>query len=311
MPKVSIIVAAYNAEKYLDRCLRSIADQTMPDFEAIIVDDGSTDGTARIAQSYVAQDKRFHLIKEGQNCGQSKARQDAMDFASGYYSIHIDSDDWVEPDMLEGLVSYAESSGFDMVIFDWIRTTEEGPIYEDQTPRSLETSVVWGQMMQPELHASLCNKLIRRACYEEYGIRFIPGMLMEDQYICLCMLSHPIKVGYLHKAYYHYDTTANPQSTVHRGIRPEMRLKPLELIAETSDLSPALAYYNKALLYIAYEALFFSKKDCPNYSQLFKKHLSSIKQASGLPFRVKLLVILRIYGIPIPIRRIKQILGRI
>ena len=78
MPKVSIIIAAYNAEKYLDRCLRSIADQTMPYFEAIIVDDGSTDGTARIAQSYVERDKRFHLIEEKQNCGQSKARQDAI-----------------------------------------------------------------------------------------------------------------------------------------------------------------------------------------------------------------------------------------
>lgn len=308
--RVSVIVPAYNAEKYLVRCLNSIAAQTMPDFECIIVDDGSNDRTEEIANSFVGKDARFKLIVNSTNQGQSVARQKALDYSSGVYTIHVDSDDWIEPNLIEMTVSHAEATNADMVIFDWIQTTENGNIYEKQQPKSLEANALFSQMLRPDLHASLCNKLVKRDLYKSYDIHFIPGMLMEDQYICLCLLSHPIKIEYIPNALYHYDRTQNPQSTVNRGIPPADRLRPLELIAQITDLSAVQDYFDRAILYIAYEGLFFPKERCPDYSGLFKKHLPSIRRAKGYPFRVKLLVILRIYGICIPIQSIKKLFGR-
>jgi len=282
----------------------------MASFEVIVVDDGSCDGTAEIAHSFSKADARFRVIVKGKNEGQSAARQDALNVARGEYTIHVDSDDWVESDMLEGLCSVADEKQADMVIFDWIRTTEEGDIYECQRPKSLEPRVILSQMLRPDLHASLCNKLIRRSLYERFHIHFIPGMLMEDQYICLLMLAQPIHVEYVNKAYYHYDTTQNLQSTVHKGIRPAARLRPLELLAESTDLSDIQDSYDRAILFIAYEGLFFSKEDCPDYPALFRKHLSSIWRAKNYPLRVKILVLLRLLGIKIPIERIKKMLHR-
>ena len=310
-PKVSIIVPAYNAEKYLERCLNSIAVQTMPDFECIIVDDGSTDETLGVAESFVCKDRRFKLITSKENRGQSIARQKALDISSGVYTIHVDSDDWVEPRMLEEIVPYAESVDADVVIFDWIQITNEKVLYEKQTFESLDARSIFTRLLRPDIQASLCNKLVKRSLFQKYGIHFIPGMLMEDQYICLCLLSHPINVRYVPKALYYYDRTQNPQSTVNRGIPPADRIRPLELIAEESDISDVQEDYDRAVLYIAYEALFFSKKRCPNYKKLFKKHIPSIRRAKGFPYRVKLLVILRIYGIRIPIYSIKKLFGKI
>lgn len=310
-PKVSIIVPAYNAEKFLTRCLNSITAQTMPDFECIVVDDGSTDKTGEIAESFAKIDLRFRVIHQ-ENRGVAIARQTGLDESCGIYTIQFDSDDWVEPNLLAELVPYAESIEADMVIFDCIQTLPPpiGDVYECQRPGSLEAYAIFGQMLRPDLHASLWNKLIKKSLYEKYGIRFVPGMLMEDQYICLCLLAHPIKVGYLPMALYHYDRTQNPQSTVNRGVIPAVRLKPLELIATSTDLSCVQYYFDRAILYIAYEALFFPKEKCPNYTDLFKKHLPSIRRATGFPFRVKLLVLLRIYGVRIPIGPIKKLLGK-
>ena len=119
--------------------------------------------------------------------------------------------------------------------------------------------------------------------------------LAEDQYVCLCILSHSIIIGYAPKALYHYDRTQNAKSLVNTGMPPADRLRPLELIAESIDVTDVQAYYDDAILFITYEALSFSKEKCTNYTNLFKKHLLSIRRATGFPFRVKLLVLLRIY----------------
>lgn len=308
-PKVSVIVPAYNAEMYLERCLNSIAAQTMPDFECIIVDDGSKDRTGEIADDFAKKDSRFRVVHQ-ENGGVSVARQTGVDTATGIYTIQFDADDWVEADILQEMLAAAEPNNADMVICDIYSITNKGEAYESQQPIQMDRNVVWGLMMQPQLHAALWNKLIKRECYQIFGIRFVPGMLMEDQYICLSLLSHPIEIAYVPKALYHYDKTQNPHSFVNTGISPEIRLWPLDLIAASTDISEVQDYFDQAILYIAYEALFFPKEQCPDYPELFKKHLPSIRRAKGFPFRVKLLVWLRIHGINIPIRSIKKLFGR-
>ena len=304
-PKISVIVPAFNAEKYLERCLNSIAAQTMPDFECIIVDDGSTDKTGVIADSYAMKDARFQVIHQS-NRGVAVARQRGIDAASGVYTIQFDSDDWVDTNMLDEMLLEAKKTDADLVICDFYRISKDGVFYDLQRPFCLEAWIIFGQILQHSLHGGLWNKLIKRRSYQHQDVRFIPDMTqLEDYYICLRILSHPIKVAYINKALYHYDHTQNEQSLLSKGVPPAALLRPIELIAASVNLSPIQSYYNRAVLFIAYQSLFAPEKDFPNYSDLFRKHLPEIVRAKGFPFHVKLFVLLKIYGIHFPISSIK------
>ena len=94
--KVSVIVPVYNAEKFVRRMLDSLLAQTMVDFEVIMVNDGSNDGSSVICDDYAVKDTRFKVIHQ-QNAGVAMARKAGIDVAQGEYSIHADADDWVEP----------------------------------------------------------------------------------------------------------------------------------------------------------------------------------------------------------------------
>ena len=112
---ISIIVPVYKAELYLHRCLDSILAQTLTNFELLLIDDGSLDGSGRLIDEYAKKDKRvksFHKV----NGGVSSARQFGLDRAVGEYVIHVDPDDWVEPNMLEELYTKAKTDNTDMVI---------------------------------------------------------------------------------------------------------------------------------------------------------------------------------------------------
>ena len=100
---VSIIVPIYNTERYLSKCLESIRTQTYLDVEVIMVDDGSTDGSKNVANGYAERDNRFRLFSQ-ENAGVSAARNHGLDVAEGDYILFVDSDDWLEPNMIETLV---------------------------------------------------------------------------------------------------------------------------------------------------------------------------------------------------------------
>ena len=103
IPKVSIIIPIYNVEKYLKCCLDSILVQTFQDWEAIFVDDGSKDSSGIICDEYAAKDARVRVIHK-ENGGLSSARNAGLAIASGDWIMHLDGDDWIEPDMLERLI---------------------------------------------------------------------------------------------------------------------------------------------------------------------------------------------------------------
>lgn len=310
MPAVSIIVATYNADNYLERCLNSIALQTMTDFEVIVIDDGSTDNTGMIADSFAKKDNRFSIIHKV-NGGVASARQAGVENATGDYIIHVDSDDWVEPNMLEELVECAEKENADMVICDYYEINKDGEQYNCQRPYPLDRLSIWGQMMNT-LAGSLWNKLVKRTCYTEYHITFTKGInLEEDKLICLKILSKDISVTYLNRAYYHYDHTQNINSTSITNYSPKSRLAILEQIDDYCDITPIQSYFDQAVFYIAYQALYAPKCLCPDYVGLFNDHLPSIHRSSGFPLRTKLLVLLRMHHIRLPLLFFKRAISRL
>ena len=305
-PKISVIVAAYNAEKYIRRCLDSILAQTMPDFEVIVVNDGSTDGTPAILEEYASQDSRIKVLHK-ENGGVASARQAGMDAARGEYSIHIDSDDWIDPEMLGEMIESAETNHADMVFCDFYYIHPGNIVeYRSQQPKSLDSLLLLGQMMF-DLNGSLCNKLIRRDLLQKYNIHFIRNMNMaEDQYMVLRLLAHEISVSYIPKAYYHYDHTQNDDSLCNSGIYAADRLRPLELISSYTDISPVQEDFDKAVFHLAFEYLYEPISLCPDYGHVFKKHRKAISRAKGFPLYTKVLIFLRIYGVRLPLKSAKK-----
>ena len=126
--KVSIVVPVYNAEKYLVQCLDSVVNQTLKDVEIILIDDGSTDGSAEICKRYLSDPRVTYYHKE--NEGLAAARQDGMERASGEYIGFVDSDDWIEPDMYERMYGAAKKENADVVMCN-LFIDEDGlnPVY--------------------------------------------------------------------------------------------------------------------------------------------------------------------------------------
>ena len=114
-PLISVIVPIYNAEQYIDRCLKSILKQTYSNLEVLLIDDGSSDGSSSICKQYELSDNRVHYYHQ-HNSGVSAARNKGLDIAKGEYIGFCDADDWIESDMYEVLYSMINSSQSDIAI---------------------------------------------------------------------------------------------------------------------------------------------------------------------------------------------------
>lgn len=175
--KLSIIVPAYNVEAYLRTCLDSLVGQTIDDYEIILVNDGSTDGTQTIIDEY--REKHPGLIRclIVENGGQGRARNIAIRQARGDYLGFVDSDDWVDPRMFEKLYTAAEAAGADMAQCDCYECWENGrKDHLSMTGRRKE-----------DVNTAVWNKLVRRSVAE--GVEFAEHLWYEDiAYVVRLML---------------------------------------------------------------------------------------------------------------------------
>lgn len=121
--KISIIIPIYNVEKYLDRCLKSVINQTYQDFEVIMVNDGSVDGSEQICKNYLKEDSRFILINK-KNGGLSDARNYGIDAATGEYIYFLDSDDYISKDTIKVLANLTLDKKADIVVGNGYRIEE-------------------------------------------------------------------------------------------------------------------------------------------------------------------------------------------
>ena len=169
MPKLSVIVPVYNTEKYLRECIESILAQTFTDFELILVDDGSTDGSGAICDEYVTKDSRIRVIHQ-KNGGATVARRSGVRAAKGEYVTFVDSDDWIDKDMYRTMLDHEPA---DIIICGMYKYTNAGlheikcyinpDSYDTQSlaEKFYPTMLFDYDQCQPALPPSLCNKLIR------------------------------------------------------------------------------------------------------------------------------------------------------
>lgn len=203
---VSIIMPVYNAERTVGRMVDSIIAQTYEDWELIAVNDGSTDCSGNILDLYANIDSRIKVIHK-RNEGVAAARQDGIGMATGIYTIHADSDDWIEPEMIKDMLEVARIDYADIVISDFytdrIGNAEKLCV---QTPLSLDAKDVLYGLYYHGLFGGLWHKMIKKVTYDKAFARFYPGInFCED----LLLLTHVLfrtnpQIAYLNNAYYHY-----------------------------------------------------------------------------------------------------------
>ncbi len=176
------MVPIYNVERYLHDCLESVVRQTVEDFEVIMVDDGSTDGSAAIAQQYAAADPRFRLISQP-NGGLGNARNTGAAAATGEYLVFLDSDDALPRTAYALLLGALEQSGSDFATGNVHRLTPMGTHQARFLARTFERTRLKTHVkrFRPLLADRIVpNKLWRRSFWEEHGLRFPEGVLHED-----------------------------------------------------------------------------------------------------------------------------------
>ncbi|MBO4340641.1 MAG: glycosyltransferase [Bacteroidales bacterium] len=295
-PKVSIILAAWNAENFLKRSLDSIVGQTFHDFELVLVDDGSTDGTGAIADSYASEDSRIKVIHQ-KHGGLAKARQTGLDAAKGVFSIFADADDSLEPDMVELLYNEAVRTSSDIVFCDYIEENRQGIFHRRQQPAGRCSRAVLSQMWE-YMHGSLCTKLIRRSLYEEFGVRFVPGIsFCDDECVVIPILFHDVAVSYVGKGLYHYDKNANlcSDSNVWRNRKTAEYQAYLDRIEPYfKDAGLERKFLDRVAFII--NRLTYAPKDNYADNRLFYQRYCQALKGSSLTFSKKLFCILYFNG---------------
>lgn len=204
-PKTSVIVPVYNSAKWLNRCVESILAQTDGDFELLLVDDGSTDSSATLCDSYAARDGRIR-VEHKPNGGVSSARNAGIDLSRGKYITFVDSDDWIEPDYLQCLLQSMGDA--DLAICDfqaegtdekWQQTIRPGRILPEGFTDFVMATYPACHLTAPWI------KLFRRSIIENHGLRFDSRLdTMEDTVFVLDYLRYVTAIACSDRKLYHY-----------------------------------------------------------------------------------------------------------
>jgi len=197
-PLVSVVIPAYNGEKYLDETIQSVIAQTYPNWELLIVDDGSKDGTAAIGKRWAAQDARVTYIYQA-NQGMASARNAGIEKAKGKYVAFLDHDNLFLPKKLELQVAHLEANpGVGLSYARILHFYNDAPtvLYTNKN----ETPYTGDDLFRECLHRNFMNVLavlVRKDVFEKYGA-FHPGWYAcDEQYVWINLAYHGVRFAYL------------------------------------------------------------------------------------------------------------------
>lgn len=207
---ISIIIPVYNADRYLSKCIESVLAQTYKNFELILIDDGSTDGSDKICDEYAAKDTRVK-VEHQHNSGVSSARNRGIELSRGRYLTFIDADDWIEPEYLEALFINMQEFGLAVCKF----TTNDNCTIKENNIFILDKRESYLSMCDSKGMGGFCwGKLFDKRLINREHIKFDSTIaICEDLIFVSCYLSKcDTPTVFLQKQLYHY--RKNPQSTM-------------------------------------------------------------------------------------------------
>ena len=202
MSTVSIIVHVYKVEDYIWECLDSILAQTYQYFELILVDDGSPDNCGRICDDYAKGDNRIKVVHKV-NGGISSARNAGLEVAKGEWIMHVDGDDWIEPDMIESLIEAAQITGADMVIGDFVKYGPSAgynklPTWSSDKKKSMTNYIAY-------VMTTIWGSIAKRSLYADHSLKSPDGIsYCEDFHLIVRLCHFANKIVNVHRPFYHY-----------------------------------------------------------------------------------------------------------
>lgn len=211
--KFSIIIPVYNVEDYLEECMESILNQTYQDFELLLIDDGSTDQSGHICDSYAQRYPEHIRVLHQQNCGVKKSRVTGLKTVTGEICVFVDSDDCLRGDALEKINEAFETTACDLVLYGASRDAEfakeaymlpleSGRCFEGEAKKEL-----YALMIESGKLSSMCMKAAKKSLYDSFLADYDEDLKIdygEDQYLSMPLMTHAKKITYLREKLYYY-----------------------------------------------------------------------------------------------------------
>ena len=200
MPKVSIIVPVYNSEKFLKKCIESMINQTYKDIEIIIIDDGSKDNSREIIQEYQNKDSRIKYLYQ-KNSGQAVARNNGIKVSIGEFISFLDSDDYIDTEMIEKLYNKAIKENTDIVVCDALKVYDDRP---SEILKGLKFEISDIKKKYIISSAGPWGKLIKKNTITENNLFFKENIIYEDFAVVPAYALFAKKISYIEEPLYLY-----------------------------------------------------------------------------------------------------------
>lgn len=308
---VSLIIPVYNVAPYLKVCLDSILSQSFRNWEALCVDDGSTDGSGAMLDAYAARDVRFRVIHQV-NQGVSMARNEGLRHARGVYVMMVDPDDWIEPDMVECMVGVMEETGTELGICGRFNHEPSGEVLKILPGAcfSISGKDYSVQELRPGLRKEIppyaCTKIFRAGVIDELGLTFLSGVkISEDMEFTMRYLTRCTHITYLYRPLYHYRRCVGVSDALLAGkVSPEdvAGLVPVMQSLCTLSVDSRLSKIQKKGFDLILLQAVLGHHSCVKYLESFLP--ASSPSLLGFPWRV---VIRLLFSVP-PVEGVRLIM---
>ena len=302
MDLISVIVPIYNVEKYLRRCLDSICNQVYSNLEIVLVDDGSTDSSGKIADEYARRDIRFHVIHK-QNGGLSDARNVGLSYCHGKYIVFVDSDDYVTEDYVVVLYDLLKHNHADISAVSLTHKEEElSKINDSTTTKIYNTKEALQDLLYQRISTSANAKMYRAELFSD--IRYPKGRLYEDVIATYQIFEKATNVVWCDiKKYWYYVRTDSIVRSAFNVKKMDYVYNCEEVLEEVKKKYPALSKAAESrLLWAAIHIWvnFTERKKYPEQYQhvykTIKQYRKSVMSDKVVSTRNKLVVLLTYFG---------------
>lgn len=285
MELVSIIIPVYNVEKYLNKCIQSVVNQSYKNIEIILVNDGSQDNCHRICDEWAKKDERIKVIHQT-NQGLSSARNSGIEIANGDYLCFVDSDDYIDTNYIQILYRTVHENNADMGICRFADIDENNKLLESGNIQQIAEGVYTGKDILKELIFTfklpirvVWNKIYKKSLFD--NIRFAVGRINEDEFIIHRLIASSDKISVTNKVLYYYLHRNNSIMSSGFNIKKieylialEDRIKVCEMV-EKNDCHSFLSFKARFNLLNTITELYFLVYSSPQIGSDSKKNVKT------------------------------------
>lgn len=313
MPKVSVIIPVYGVEKYIERCARSLFEQTLDDIEYLFIDDCTPDNSIKVLNKvlteYPHRKPLTRVVRMEQNSGQAAVRMRGIKEAKGEYLMFCDSDDWVENQYCGLLYNEALNSNSEIVVCDYSVVDDENnvKVKSEMFPPTISKEEMMKQILHGFLSSSLCNKIFKRALFVDKSIVPPKGNMGEDMILLLQTLYYCNRVIYIKKSLYNYYfneksiTKSVSKDNVYKRFQTSiLNTQVMDAFFQEKGLSTILddefTYLKLRKLYYL-QPLLSDKKIFTQWKSTYPDLFSKVIRSQAIPFKEKISYYLTYFGL--------------